>query len=42
MVGIYSACVASHVFTDEAPQIAIKAGIKSIEHGFLMSEKTFR
>jgi imidazolonepropionase-like amidohydrolase len=42
VVGIYNACVASHILTDEAPQIAIKAGIKSIEHGFLMSEKPFR
>ena len=34
--------VAAHIFTDEATQTAIKAGVKSIEHGFLMSEKTLR
>lgn len=39
VAGIYNTYVASHIFTDEAAQIAIKAGIKSIEHGFLMSEK---
>ena len=32
--------VAAHIFTDEATQTAIRAGIKSIEHGFLMSEET--
>ncbi|MCP4381200.1 MAG: amidohydrolase family protein, partial [Hyphomicrobiales bacterium] len=34
--------VASHIFTDEAAQMAIKAGIKSIEHGFLLSEETLQ
>ena len=34
--------VAAHIFTDEATQTAIKAGIKSIEHGFLMSEETLQ
>jgi imidazolonepropionase-like amidohydrolase len=42
VAGIYNTCVASHIFTDEAAQIAIKAGIKSIEHGFLSSEKTLQ
>jgi imidazolonepropionase-like amidohydrolase len=42
VAGIHNTCVASHIFTDEAAQIAIKAGIKSIEHGFLMSEKTLQ
>jgi imidazolonepropionase-like amidohydrolase len=42
VAGIYNTHVASHIFTDEAAQIAIKAGIKSIEHGFLMSKKLFR
>ena len=31
--------VASHIFTDAAIQIAVKAGIKSIEHGNLIQEK---
>ena len=34
--------VASHIFTDEATQMAIKAGVKSIEHGMLMSDETLR
>ena len=34
--------VAAHTFTDEAIQTAIKAGVKSIEHGNLMSEKTLK
>jgi len=38
----YNTYVLSHLFTDEAAQMAIKAGIKSIEHGFLMSEKTLQ
>lgn len=38
----YNTYVASHIFTDEAAQLAIKAGIKSIEHGFLMSEETLQ
>ncbi|WP_299820362.1 amidohydrolase family protein [uncultured Roseibium sp.] len=36
----YNTYVASHVFTDEAVQIAVEAGVKSIEHGFLMSRET--
>lgn len=36
----YNTYVASHVFTDEAVQIAIEAGVKSVEHGFLMSRET--
>jgi len=31
--------VASHIFTDASIQIAVKAGIKSIEHGNLIQEK---
>ena len=31
--------VAAHIFTDESIQTAIKAGIKSIEHGNLIKEK---
>lgn len=38
----YNTYVASHIFTDEAAQLAIKAGVKSIEHGFLLSEETLR
>ena len=30
--------VAAHIFTDEAIQIAIKAGVKSIEHGNLIKD----
>ncbi|WP_282129868.1 metal-dependent hydrolase family protein [Roseobacter litoralis] len=36
----YNTYVASHVFTDEAVEIAVAAGVKSIEHGFLMSRET--
>lgn len=38
----YNTYVAAHIFTDDAVQLAIKAGIKSIEHGFLMSEETLQ
>lgn len=31
--------VAAHIFTDESIQVAIKAGIKSIEHGNLILDK---
>ncbi|MEJ1996496.1 MAG: amidohydrolase family protein [Limibacillus sp.] len=31
--------VAAHIFTDEATQTALRAGVLSIEHGFLISEK---
>jgi imidazolonepropionase-like amidohydrolase len=34
--------VAAHIFTDDAVQTAIKAGVKSIEHGFLMSDETLQ
>lgn len=34
--------VAAHIFSDKATQTAIKAGVKSIEHGFLISEDTLR
>jgi imidazolonepropionase-like amidohydrolase len=34
--------VAAHIFTDKAVQTALRAGIKSIEHGFLMSEETLQ
>ena len=34
--------VAAHIFTDAAVQTAIKAGIKSIEHGFLMNDETIQ
>lgn len=34
--------VATHVFTDEATQRALEAGVMSIEHGHLLSEETLR
>lgn len=34
--------VATHVFTDEAAQRALKAGVKSIEHGHLLTKKTLQ
>ncbi|WMS43905.1 amidohydrolase family protein [Acuticoccus sp. MNP-M23] len=36
----YNTYVASHIFTDDAARIAVEAGVKSIEHGFLMSRET--
>jgi len=36
----YNTYVASHLFTDDAIQMSIEAGVKSIEHGFLMSRET--
>ncbi|MEQ9695324.1 amidohydrolase family protein [Shimia sp. SDUM112013] len=36
----YNTYVASHLFTDAAVQTAIEAGVKSVEHGFLMSRET--
>jgi imidazolonepropionase-like amidohydrolase len=34
--------VATHTFTDRATQAAIRAGIKTVEHGFLLSDETFQ
>jgi len=34
--------VATHTFTDEATQRALEAGVMSIEHGHLLSEKTLK
>ncbi|MBE9640925.1 metal-dependent hydrolase family protein [Salipiger mangrovisoli] len=34
--------VATHTFTDRATQIAIEAGIKTVEHGFLLSDETLQ
>lgn len=34
--------VATHTFTDEATQRAVNAGVLSIEHGHLLSEKTLK
>ncbi len=34
--------VAAHIFTDKAVQTAIRAGIKTIEHGFLMNDETLQ
>lgn len=36
----YNTYVASHLFTDEAVQLSIEAGVKSVEHGFLVSRET--
>jgi imidazolonepropionase-like amidohydrolase len=36
----YNTYVASHIFTDDAVRIAVEAGVKSVEHGFLMSRET--
>lgn len=36
----YNSYVAAHVFTDEAVQMAVQAGIKSIEHGMLIGRET--
>jgi imidazolonepropionase-like amidohydrolase len=36
----YNTYVASHIFTDDAAQLAIEVGVKTIEHGFLMSRET--
>ena len=38
----YNTYVASHMFTDDSARTAIEAGVKSIEHGNLMSEETLR
>jgi len=38
----YNTYVAAHIFTDDAVQMAVKAGLKSIEHGFLMSRETLQ
>ena len=36
----YNSYVAAHIFTDDAVQTAVKAGVKSIEHGLLVTETT--
>ena len=36
----YNSYVAAHIFTDEAVQQAVRAGIKSIEHGMLIGRET--
>lgn len=38
----YNSYVAAHIFTDDAVQMAVKAGIKSIEHGHLMGKETLK
>lgn len=38
----YGTYVAAHAYDDAAVNRALDAGVKSIEHGFLMSEKTVR
>lgn len=34
--------VAAHTFTDGATQMAIRAGIKTVEHGFLLTDSTLK
>ena len=36
----YNSYVAVHVFTDDAAQMAIEAGVRSIDHGFLIGRET--
>ncbi|WP_172292302.1 amidohydrolase family protein [Pseudoruegeria sp. HB172150] len=36
----YNTYVASHIFTDTAAQMAVEAGVKSIEHGNLLGRET--
>lgn len=38
----YNTYVLAHIFTDEAAQIALEAGVKSIEHGNLLSRETLQ
>jgi len=38
----YNTYVAVHVNTDKATRRSLEAGVKSIEHGFLMSDKTLK
>lgn len=38
----YNTYVASHIFTDAAAQMAIEAGVKTIEHGNLLSRETLQ
>ncbi len=38
----YNTYVLAHIFTDDAARIAVEAGVKSIEHGNLLSEKTLK
>ena len=38
----YNSYVGAHIFTDDAVQMAVEAGVKSIEHGFLISKETLR
>lgn len=38
----YNTYVLAHIFTDAAAQVALEAGVKSIEHGNLLSEDTLK
>ncbi|HSM03316.1 MAG TPA: amidohydrolase family protein [Longimicrobiales bacterium] len=38
----YNSYVAAHIFTDDAIQMAVRAGVKSIEHGHLMGRETLQ
>jgi len=38
----YNTYVLAHIFTDDAAKIALEAGVKSIEHGNLLTEDTLK
>ncbi|HSQ86134.1 MAG TPA: amidohydrolase family protein [Desulfobacterales bacterium] len=38
----YNSYVAAHIFTDDAVQTAVKAGVKSIEHAMLIGRETIQ
>lgn len=38
----YNTYVLAHIFTDDAAKVALEAGVKSIEHGNLLSEDTLK
>ena len=38
----YNSYVAAHIFTDDAVQMAVTAGVMSIEHGLLMGRETLQ
>ncbi|RLQ20662.1 amidohydrolase family protein [Seongchinamella sediminis] len=38
----YNSYAAVHVFTDEAVEMALEAGVMSMDHGFLISEKVLK
>lgn len=38
----YNTYVLAHIFTDDAARVAVEAGVKSIEHGNLLSKETLK